>query len=40
MKLSRTYTNGKGFQLTSTVIKASVTASDTPSPFVAVFYQA
>ena len=40
MKLSRTYTNGKGFQLTSTVIKASVPASDTPSPFVAVFYQA
>ena len=40
IKLSRTYTKPKSFALTRNVIKVSNPASDPPSPFVAVFYQA
>ena len=40
VKLSRTYTKGKSFPLTRTVIHVSNPASGPPSPFVAVFYQA
>ena len=40
IKLSRTYTKPKSFALTRTVIKVSNPASDPPTPFVAVSYQA
>ena len=40
VKLSRTYTKVKSFPLTRTIIQVSNPASDSPSLFVAVFYQA
>ena len=40
VKLSLTYTKGKSFPLTRTVIQVSNPASGPPNPFAAVFYQA